>query len=97
MIYLGIDVAKASHVTTVITSDGKVILKPFSFANSSSRFTKLKSRSNEFPHNSLLIGLESTEYYGENLIAKSMMIDGCRLLEPGDIQLLKLRGLYKTG
>ena len=135
MIYLGIDVAKDSHVAAAITSDGEVVLKPFPFANSCSGFAKLKSRLDEFPCDSLLIGLESTAHYGENLIAylvqnayrvallnplqtaalrksairktktdkadsfliaKSMMVDGYRLLEPNDIHLLKLRGLCKT-
>lgn len=135
MIYLGIDVAKTSHVATAITSDGEVVLKPFPFANSCSGFAKLKSRLDEFSCDSMLIGLESTAHYGENLIAylvqnayhvallnplqtaalrksairktktdkadsflitKSMMVDGYRLLEPGDMQLLKLRGLCKT-
>ena len=94
MIYLGIDVAKDSHVAAAITSDGEVVLKPFPFANSCSGFAKLKSRLDEFPCDSLLIGLESTAHYGENLIA--YLVQNAYQLEPDDIHLLKLRGLCKT-
>ena len=69
MIYLGIDVAKTSHVATAITSDGEVVLKPFPFANSCSGFANSKAdwtNSLAIPCSSVL---ESTAHYGENLIA----------------------------
>ena len=34
MIYLGFDVAKNSHVAAAMSSEGEVLLMPFSFANS---------------------------------------------------------------
>lgn len=68
MIYLGIDVAKSSHVAAALTSEGEVVLEPFSFANSASGFSMLKEKLKLFSDLPLLIGLESTAHYGENLI-----------------------------
>ncbi|MCH5261154.1 MAG: IS110 family transposase [Lachnospiraceae bacterium] len=68
MIYLGIDVAKSSHVAAALTSEGEVVLKPFSFANSASGFCMLKEKLKLLPNLPLLIGLESTAHYGDNLI-----------------------------
>lgn len=68
MIYLGIDVAKNTHVATAMTSEGEVLLQPFSFANSSAGFSSLKNKLDDLPDERLLFGLESTAHYGENLI-----------------------------
>lgn len=68
MIYLGIDIAKNFHVAVAITSEGEIILTPFSFANSAAGFALLKERLDSLPKMPLLIGLESTAHYGENLI-----------------------------
>lgn len=68
MIYLGIDVAKRAHVAAALTSEGEVALEPFSFANSASGFSGLKDKLMLFSDLSLVIGLESTAHYGENLI-----------------------------
>ena len=68
MIYLGIDVAKNSHVAAAISSEGEVLLTPFPFANSAGGFALLQEKLNSLPKQPLLIGLESTAHYGENLI-----------------------------
>lgn len=68
MIYLGIDVAKNTHVAAAIRSDGEVLLSPFSFANSAEGFLKLNQKINALPRVGLVLGLESTAHYGENLI-----------------------------
>lgn len=68
MIYFGIDVAKSSHVAAALSSDGEVVLTPFSFSNSSAGFSMLQEKLSELQTQPLLIGLESTAHYGENLI-----------------------------
>lgn len=68
MIYLGIDVAKSTHVAVAMTADGEVILTPFSFSNSSAGFALLLEKLRCLPDMPLVIGLESTAHYGENLI-----------------------------
>ena len=68
MIYIGIDIAKYSHVASVINSDGTVLVKPFSFENSRSGFILFLSKIKQFNLDSCLIGLEATGHYGDNLI-----------------------------
>lgn len=66
MVYIGIDIAKYSHFASVVSSDGEVIVKPFSFQNSREGFMKLVEEIENFQD--CLIGLESTGHYAENLI-----------------------------
>jgi len=68
MIYVGIDIAKKKHFAAFMDSNGEVLFKPFSFSNDMSGFKKLLSHLGSFPRDNLLIGLESTAHYGENLI-----------------------------
>lgn len=75
MIYVGIDIAKEKHFAAAMTSDGEVLLKPFGFTNNSDGFKLLLSSLKSFDKANLLIGLESTAHYGENLI--------CHLFEQG--------------
>ena len=56
MIYLGIDVAKNSHVAAAMSSEGEVLLMPFSFANSADGFTLLREKLNNLPKLPLLVG-----------------------------------------
>ena len=66
MVYIGIDIAKFKHFASVVSSDGKVIVKPFPFENSRQGFMKLLEEIENFQD--CLIGLESTGHYAENLI-----------------------------
>lgn len=66
MVYIGIDIAKYSHFASVVSSDGEVIVKPFSFQNSREGFMKLIEEIENFQD--CLIGLESTGHYAENLV-----------------------------
>ena len=66
MVYIGIDIAKFNHFASVVSSDGKVIVKPFPFENSRKGFMKLVEEIENFQD--CIIGLESTGHYAENLI-----------------------------
>ena len=66
MVYIGIDIAKFKHFASVVSLDGKVIVKPFPFENSRQGFMKLLEEIENF--HDCLIGLESTGHYAENLI-----------------------------
>ena len=66
MVYIGIDIAKFKHFASVVSSDSKVIVKPFPFENSRQGFMKLVEEIENF--HDCLIGLESTGHYAENLI-----------------------------
>ena len=79
MIYLGIDVAKSTHVAVAMTADGEVILTPFSFSNSSAGFALLLEKLKCLPDMPLVIGLKSTAHYGEksNLFSLYKRISRC--------------------
>ena len=68
MIYVGIDIAKQKHFAAAMTADGEVLIQPFGFTNDSVGFSLLISKLESLNSDDLLIGLESTSHYGENLI-----------------------------
>lgn len=69
MIYVGIDVAKHSHVAAAISCDGKILISPFSFNNDISGFSLLLERLSTLDKGQSVIGMESTSHYGVNLIS----------------------------
>ena len=68
MYYVGIDIAKLNHFASVVNSDGEVLVKPFKFTNDNDGFCRLLSAIGSFDRSSLIIGLESTAHYGDNLV-----------------------------
>lgn len=68
MIYVGIDVAKDTHYAAAMNSDGEVLIEPFAFSNNTEGFCALLKKISIFNKAELLIGLESTGIYSENLI-----------------------------
>ena len=69
MIYVGIDIAKTNHYASIVNySTGEVIEKPFLVTNNKQGFELLYSKIKHFDKNNILIGLESTAHYGNNLI-----------------------------
>ncbi len=68
MIYLGVDIAKNTHVAAAMTAGGEVLLSSFSFNNDIVDFSLLEKRIAAFPKEELLIGMESTAHYNEKLI-----------------------------
>lgn len=69
MKYIGIDVAKETHYACVTSQNNKILTAPFSFKNDIDGYNLLLSKFQKFPKNDVVIGLESTGVYGENLIA----------------------------
>ena len=69
MIYVGIDIARLNHFASAISSDGEVLIEPFKFTNDNDGFLLLLSKLSSFDKSSLIIGLESTAHYGNNLLA----------------------------
>ena len=68
MIYVGIDIAKLNHFASALSSDGEVLIEPFKFTNDSDGFFMLLSKLSSFDKDSIVIGLESTAHYGNNLL-----------------------------
>lgn len=69
MIYVGIDVAKFSHFASAVNSDGEILMNPFPFKNSNEGFNSLLTKLKELPTKDILIGLESTGHYSDNLVS----------------------------
>ncbi len=69
MIYVGIDIAKLNHFASFINSDGEVLVSPFKFTNDNDGFLALLSKLYTFQKEELIIDLESTAHYGNNLIS----------------------------
>ncbi len=67
MIYVGIDVAKKSHFASVINSDCETLVKPFKFTNDENGFNLLLKNISCFNKAEILVGLEATGIYGDNL------------------------------
>ena len=70
MIYVGVDIAKLNHFASAISSDGEILIEPFKFTNDADGFQMLVSKLialNAEP-DSIIIGLESTAQYGDNLV-----------------------------
>ena len=75
MFYVGIDIAKNTHWASIMSSDGEIIANPFSFSNDSAGFQILLSKLESLDKEKILIGLESTAHYGENLISFLFYLD----------------------
>ena len=67
--FVGIDIAKHKHFASIVSSDGEIISDPFPFSNDIDGFRQLTSKLDSLPKQKILIGLESTAHYGENLIS----------------------------
>lgn len=68
MIYVGIDIAKLNHFASALSSDGEVLMQPFKFTNDGDGFQLLVSRLESLGPDSIIIGLESTAHYDDNLV-----------------------------
>ena len=90
MIYVGIDVAKDTHYAAAMNSDGMVLLEPFAFNNTADGFCALLKKISAFDKTDLLIGLESTGIYSENLIC-FLFGSGYKLAVINPIQTATLR------
>ena len=89
MIYAGIDIAKLNHFASAISSDDEVALKPFKFTNDYDGFSMLKSSLDSFDPDQLIIGLESTAYYSNNLV--EFLVNNYKVCVINPIQASTLR------
>lgn len=70
MIYVGIDVSKDKHDCCILSSDGQVLVKPFSILNNLDGFNYLYSTICSYEENSdkIKVGLEATGHYSFNIL-----------------------------
>ena len=90
MVCVGIDVAKLNHFASVISSDGEVLVEPFQFSNDLEGFRSLSLVLDRFERDNLLIGLESTAHYGNNLV-EFLISNGYRFCVINPIQTSTMR------
>ena len=70
MFLIGIDIAKLDHVASCIdSSTNEVVFSNFKFKNDFRGFSSLLDKIRTFDDENLIIGMESTSHYGENLIS----------------------------
>ena len=90
MVYVGIDIAKLNHYASAIDSDGVVLIEPFEFLNDNDGFYMLLSKLNPFEKDSIIVGLESTAHYGNNLVS-FLVSKGLHVCVINPIQTASLR------
>lgn len=65
--FIGVDIAKFTHVACIIDSNGLIVEESFPFENTLEGFELLFSYINSYSNNEVHIGFESTAHYHENL------------------------------
>lgn len=90
MIYVGIDIAKLNHYAAVLSADGVVLTEPFKFSNDADGFKLLSSELSDYAPESIIIALESTAHYGDNLI-RYLVANDYKVCVPNPIQTSSLR------
>ena len=74
MIFVGIDIAKLNHFALVISPDDEILMVPFQLSNDIDGFHMLVSRLDFLDSSSIIIDLESTVHYSDNLVASSFHV-----------------------
>ena len=90
MIYVGIDIAKLNHFASAISSDGEILIEPFKFTNDGDGFHLLVSMLESFESDEIIIGLESTAHYGDNLVQYLVASCFSTSLNPDCISMLSM-------
>ena len=97
MIFVGIDIAKNTHWASIMNSDGKILSEPFSFQNNNEGFSKFISKISNYDKEKMLIGLESTAHYGENIISYLFNLDyKIGIINPIQTSNLRKSNIRKT-
>lgn len=95
--FVGIDIAKHTHWASIMSSDGEIISDPFSFSNDIEGFKKFTSSLFSLPKEKILIGLESTAHYGENIISYLFSLDfNIGVINPIQTASLRKSNIRKT-
>lgn len=95
--YVEIDIAKNTHWASCLSSNGEIIFEPFPFSNDTVGFQKLISKLESLEKTKILIGLESTAHYGENLISYLFNLDfNIGIINPIQTANLRRSNIRKT-
>lgn len=100
MIYADIDIAKLNHFASIISSEGEVLVEPFQFSNDFEGFRSLSLVLDKYDRDQLLIGLESTAHYGNNLVeflvAKGYQFCVLNPIQPSSMRKKNIRRVKDT-
>lgn len=69
MYYSSTDIGKFKHCTSVIDSEGEILVKPFFFKNNKQGFQLFFNKTKPYILHRHIAGLEATGHYGDNFIA----------------------------
>ena len=90
IIHVSIDIAKLNHFTATISSDGEILIEPFKCTNDYNSFYLLLSKLAPLDQNSIIIGLESTAHYSDNLV-RFLISKGFKVCVLNPIQTSSMR------
>lgn len=95
MFIIGIDIAKRNHEAVIITEDGQMVRKPFSFRNNCTGYNQLleQVRKQTRVKSQIIFAMESTAHYWLALYAR-LIKDGYTVMVLNPIQSHSLRELY---
>ena len=95
MFIIGIDIAKRNHEAVIITEDGQIVRKPFSFRNNCTGYNQLleQARKQTRVKSQIIFAMESTAHYWLALYAR-LIKDGYTVMVLNPIQSHSLRELY---
>lgn len=98
MFIVGIDIAKRSHVARIIDSEGRIVVKPFSFRNSCSGYNALLARMHKITNrkSELILAMEATSHYWLALYTR-LCREGYRVVLFNPIQTHAVRELLNNG
>ena len=98
MFIVGIDIAKRSHVARIIDSEGRIVVKPFSFRNSCSGYNALLARMHKITNrkSELILAMEATSHYWLALYTR-LCREGYRVVLLNPIQTHAVRELLNNG
>ena len=97
MIYVGIDVSKQSNFASLISSDGEILVGSFQLSYDGDGFQYLVSSFEPFDDEEIIIGLESTAHYADNLI-RYLVAEGYNVcvLNPLTTSSMRKNNIRKT-
>lgn len=95
MFIIGIDIAKRSHEAVIITEDGQIVRKAFSFRNNCAGYNLLLEQVRKLTNikSQIVFAMESTAHYWLALYAR-LLKDGYTVIVLNPIQSHSLRELY---
>ena len=97
MIYVSINIAKLNYFASVVSSEGEILIEPLQFSNDFDGFYLLLSKLAPLDQHSIIIGLESTAHYGDNLVRYLVACDYCVcVLNPIKTSVMRKDNIRKT-